>query len=44
MKTKVHKKQLGMRIQEKRVEKNLTQEELADSVGLSSVYISSIER
>ena len=44
MKTEVHKKQLGMRIQEKRIEKKWTQEKLADSVGLSPVYISSIER
>lgn len=36
-------KKLGKRIKEERLKKNLTQEQLAESVNLSSVYISHIE-
>lgn len=36
-------KKLGKRIKEQRLKKNLTQEKLAETVNLSSVYISHIE-
>ena len=35
---------LGARIKNKRLEKNLTQEQLAEKVDLSAVYIGQIER
>ena len=35
---------LGTRIKNKRLEKNLTQEQLAEKVDLSAVYIGQIER
>lgn len=35
---------LGMRIKNKRLEQNLTQEQVAEHVDLSSVYIGQIER
>ena len=36
-------KKLGKRIKEERLKKNLTQEQLAEAINLSSVYISHIE-
>jgi transcriptional regulator with XRE-family HTH domain len=42
-KTKVQE-EFGIRIREKRTEKGLTQEALAERVGLHFTYISSVER
>lgn len=35
---------LGLRVKNKRLEKNMTQEQLAEAVDISSVYVGQIER